>query len=271
MYDLHTHTYFSDGTASPTHLVEGAAAARLSLLGITDHDTTDGLREARHVAHRLGVPFICGTEIEATYDEKLHILGLGIDPNSPELCEMLDTQADRREERNERMLRMLEYAGYDIEKYYHRGYGCTTRTHIAMALVAGGYASSTGDAFRRFIGRDKPYYVHCDHPSMQETIDCIRSAGGVAVLAHPHKMRCDHRALFKSLKDCGLWGVEAYYADMPGEYTRYFKKLAEEFGLNITCGSDYHGRNRPEATLGCAWRDVPELAETYEVLRKLAI
>ena len=271
MYDLHTHSYYSDGTSSPEDLVRRASEAGLRLLGLTDHDTTAGIREALHEARYRRVPFLCGTEVEAAYGAKLHILGLGIDPYCHELHEMLEVQAGRRAERNERILDKLEADGIEVRKNYREGVGITTRTHIAAALVAGGYAHSSGDAFVRFIGRNSPYYVHCEHPTMQQTVECIREAGGVAVLAHPHKMRCDHRELVKSLKECGLWGIEVYYPGTTSENVEYFKGLARRYGLMITCGSDYHGRYRPEAALGCAWRNIPELEDTYDALRGYAI
>ena len=91
------------------------------------------------------------------------------------------------------------------------------------------------------------------------------------MLAHPHKMRCDHRELIMSLADCGLWGVEVYYPGTTDENMAFFKGLAAEFGLAVTCGSDFHGEFREGVTVGCAWREAPELEESYEVIKTLAV
>jgi len=271
MYDLHTHTYCSDGTDSPAELVNNAKKAGAELLALTDHDTMMGCNEAYAEAKRLELPFICGAEIEAEYSAKLHILGLGVDPDATCIVNMLKVQAERRIRRNEAMLIKLAEGGYDVRQYYREGRGCTTRTHIALALIRAGIAADNKQAFDCFIGRGGPFFVGCEHPAMRQVIDCITEAGGVAVLAHPHKMRCDHLELIKSLADCGLWGVEVYYPGTTEENIAYFKELAERFNLNVTCGSDYHGKNRPGVTIGCAWQELPELEKTYDFMKGLAI
>ena len=271
MYDLHSHTYYSDGTDSPSELIANAASAGIELLGVTDHDTMAGIPEAITAAAEHKLPLLCGAEIEAAFSEKLHILGLGVDPQARCIREMLSRQAERRQERNERMLDKLAQAGYDVRHCYIPGRGCTTRTHVAAALVRAGFAKDTADAFRRLIGRSSPLFVACEHPTMAETVACINEAGGVAVIAHPCKMRCDHAELIRELADCGLWGVEAYYPGFGEETTEYFVGLAKRFGLHVTCGSDYHGGYRPGSPLGCAWRDAEELAESYSILKELAI
>ncbi len=270
-YDLHTHTYYSDGTASPEELIHGAVSAGLSLVALTDHDTTEGVARARAAAAESRLPFLCGAEIEAEYCAKLHILALGVDIASPGLVNMLEIQEQRRCERNGRMLKRLAEAGYDAREFYRPSIGCTTRTHIANALIEAGFAVSIADAFTRLIGRYSPYFIACEHPTMRQVVECIMEAGGKAVLAHPHKMRCDHAELVKSLADCGLWGVEVYYPGTTEENIALFSSLARAHGLNITCGSDFHGDNRPEALLGCAWRNTPELEKSYEIIKELAV
>lgn len=272
MYDLHSHTYYSDGSYSPARLVAEAHRIGLELLGVTDHDTTSGLAEAAEQAKLLSLPLIRGVEIQADYaPAKLHILGLGIDPGAECISHMLGVQAERREVRNAAMLQKLAAAGMDVYRYYEKGRGCTTRTHVAAALVRAGFAESISDAFARLIGRNAPVSVSCKHPSMRETVECINEAGGVAVLAHPCKMRCDHRKLVEELADCGLWGIEAYYPGCDEDTIRFFSGLGREFGLQITCGSDCHGDFRPEAPLGCAWQSCEELDDTLEKLRRFAL
>ena len=266
MYDLHSHSDFSDGTMPPEKLMREAAAAGLNLVALTDHDTTRGVYRASARARELGIGFLKGVEVQAEYDDELHILGLGIDPQALKLHGILLLQDRRREERNERVLRLLEADGIYIRGYIPHTIGSVTRANLAAAMVSAGYCETIGQAFSDFLGRKGPYYVPQSHPSMPEVLEAIHEAGGVSVLAHPMKMRVDHRALIEAMKANGLWGVEAHYGSATDEQKEYFSALAKEYGLHVTCGSDFHGRNRPGISLGCSWRDIPELNETEREL-----
>ena len=268
MYDLHTHSDFSDGTFPPEKLIEDAKAKGLTLLALCDHDTISGLPRAEAAAERIGLPFIRGTELEAEYSDQLHILGLGIDPRGRKLSELIALHHARRLERNEKLLKKLADGGMDVYAYLDPGQGIPNKSHIGAALVRAGYCGSVTEAFKRFLGRGRPYHVAQEYPSLNEVLDAIHDAGGFSVLAHPMKMKCDHRALIREMKDNGLWGIEAYYSTATEEQTEYFLGLAGEFGLRPTCGSDFHGPHRPEAQLGCAWRDVKALAETELILKR---
>jgi predicted metal-dependent phosphoesterase TrpH len=268
MYDLHTHSDFSDGSLPPEKLIEEARAKRLTLLALCDHDSTAGLLRAGRAAAVLGVPFINGTEIEADFTAQLHILGLGVDPKGKKLKALMDLHAARRAERNERLLKKLADAGMDVYDHLPPVNGLPNKSVIAQALTAAGFCSSVGEAFDRFLSRGRPFDVRQEYPQMSVVLDAITDAGGLPVLAHPMKMDCDHRALISDMKERGLWGVEAYYSSASASQTRYFCSLAREFGLAVTCGSDFHGPHRPEAQLGCAWRDVPELIETEAFLKE---
>ena len=267
MYDLHTHSNFSDGSLPPEKLVEEARACGLTLLALCDHDSTAGLARAGRAAAVLGVPFINGTEIEADFTTELHILGLGVDPRGKKLSELMSAHALRRAERNEKLLKKLADAGMDVYDHIPPSNGQPNKSSVARALVDAGFCSSVPEAFDRFLKRGRPFDVRQEYPSMPEVMDAITDAGGLPVLAHPMKMACDHRALISDMTDRGLWGIEAYYSSAsPADVTRFIT-LAERYGLAVTCGSDFHGPHRPEARLGCAWRDVPELRETEEYLK----
>lgn len=266
MFDLHTHSNFSDGTLPPEKLIEEAAGAELTLVSLTDHDTAKGVPRARAAAARLGVPFLCGIELEAEYEDELHILGLGIDPFAPKLRGIVALQERRRAERNARVFDLLLRDGMDIRPFMPPTSGTVTRANLARAMADAGFALSVNDAFRSYLGRGRKYYVPQLHPQMPEILDAIRSAGGVSVLAHPMKMRVDHRKLIDAMKAEGLWGLEAYYGLEDCETVERFCGLAREYGLAVTCGSDFHGSNRPSVTLGCSWRDAAELDETESFL-----
>lgn len=266
MFDLHTHSNFSDGTLPPEKLIEEASNSGLTLMSLTDHDTALGVPRARAAANRLGLPFLCGIELEAECEDELHILGLGIDPFAPKLRGIVALQDRRRDERNERVFELLLRDGMDIRPFMPETSGTVTRANMARAMADAGFARSVNDAFRSYLGRGQRYYVPQLHPSMPQVVDAIRASGGVAVLAHPMKMKVDHRRLIEAMKAEGLWGVEAYYGNFDEETTAYFSALAKEFALRPTCGSDFHGSNRPGVTLGCSWRDTEELRVTEGLL-----
>lgn len=266
MYDLHTHSDFSDGTLPPEKLIKAAKFSGLTLVALTDHDTAAGVHRAAAAARAEGVPFLAGVEMEAEYEDQLHILGLGIDPEAPHISALTAVQAKRREVRNARVLELLRRDGMDAEPYLRATQGTVTRANIARALVDGGFVQSINEAFARLLGRGRPYYVPQQHPKMTEVLEAIREAGGVSVLAHPMNMRCDHERLIAQMADCGLWGVEAYYGAASRPAVDFFRGLAKRFGLYTTCGSDFHGGNRPGISLGCAWRDEQELCLTERLL-----
>ena len=266
MYDLHTHSNFSDGTLPPEKLIEEAKRAGLTLIALTDHDTAGGVPRARRAARLFSLPFLCGIEMEAECEDQLHILGLGIDPAAEHINALVSLQEARRKERNERVLELLEDDGMDVRPFLPPTEGTVTRANIARAMFEAGFALSISDAFLSYLGRGQRYYVRQQHPEMPEVLEAIREAGGVSVLAHPMNMRVDHEKLISEMAANGLWGVEAYYGDAPRSTVDNFRMLARRYGLYTTCGSDFHGANRPGITLGCAWRDDAELNETERLL-----
>lgn len=267
-FDFHTHSYYSDGTKAPGEVARLAKENGLAAFALTDHDTLAGLREAQAAADELDISFVPGLEFDIKSDFTLHILGLGVDRENAPLKYLVSMAQERREKRNDEMLKKLYEAGYDI--YYSRENvkGAYSRLHMALALVEKGFARDKTDAFRRFLTEGGIGYVTFGGTPRAAAIACIHSAGGVAVLAHPTKLKCDVHALVDSLAKLGLDGIEAYYPGTSDKERALYLSLCAQYGLFATAGSDFHGENRPEASLGCAWEDNKALESAWERLTR---
>lgn len=266
--DLHTHSAYSDGDLSPADIVRRAREAGVALLAVTDHDSMDGVAEALDAAEREGIAVAPGVEMDNRYDQELHILGLCVDPDHAPLRMELARAREQRIERNERILRQLSAAGYDVAPFLPPAQGVTTRLHIALALIRAGFANDTTDAFQRFLRRGTPGFVALKRPGPAHVIALLRQAGGIPVLAHPCHLRGNVHAIVQELVDLGIGGIEAYYTTSSPGQTALFSSLAAQHGLLVTCGSDFHGANRPAAQLGCAWAPVPALDQTRRTLMR---
>lgn len=265
-YDLHMHSNCSDGTLAPSELVYAAAEAGVQLMALTDHDGMDGVAEAQEAGPAAGVHVLAGVEFDCAWPHELHLLGLDLDAGNALLTEALAAARARRETRNDRILAQLKAAGYDIAPYLYSGGGSVTRLHIALALKDAGYADSVRDAFMRFLEEGRAGYVpgfreSCIPPA--EAIRVIHAAGGLAVWAHPMHARANLHTLTRTLKDAGLDGIEAYHPSASEGESELLVSLAAQHGLYATCGSDFHGANRPGVAIGCTWRDCAPLNETY--------
>lgn len=255
--DLHLHTTASDGTLSPEELVEQAKAAGISLLAVTDHDTAAGVLQAQTRGMELGVEVISGIEISA--DEQgmeLHILGYGLDPASERLEEMLDWVIRERSGRNEAVAARMRSDGIEVSvealEAAHPG-ATIGRPHFARVLVEQGRAHSVAGAFRDWLNPGKPYYLPRRRLSLAQAVETIRGSGGLPVLAHPLQYGCsgpELRALTERIAAVGIAGMEIYYTGYGREQRRELFALAQEFGLLVTGGSDFHGSNKPEIRLG---------------------
>lgn len=263
--DLHCHSTMSDGTCAPAAIVRMAAKAGIEILALTDHDTMAGVSEAMQTAEEQDMRLLPSVELDTESPFELHMLGLDVDPCSPNLQQALEDIQIRRRRRNARILDKLRDAGYDVASYLHESEGNTTRLHIAMALHEAGYAKSVTDAFRGFLSPGMPGYYAELRLTPVQAIDLIKKAGGISVLAHPCHIRSNPHQLVAELAEAGLMGLEAYYPASTLGQTETFLSLARQFGLLVTCGSDFHGRNREGNPLGCAWRDVACLNETAEL------
>jgi predicted metal-dependent phosphoesterase TrpH len=243
--DLHTHTIFSDGSYSPEELVAVAKKIGLHYLGITDHDTVDGVRHLYEngLYPGRGVNIIPGVELSANHPEKdIHIVGYNIDIYNEALLEMIDKIIEARWERFSAIIKILQTKKYDIREADVLKTAGTSRSigrsHIARTLVKIGAFKSVREAFDEMLGKGNPAYVPRYLPEVDEVIEVIHQAGGLAVLAHPKLVGDDE--LVESL--CSkLDGLEVYYpCHKPTEIQHYYL-LANRFNLLIAGGSDFHG------------------------------
>jgi len=271
--DLHLHSTASDGTISPEELAVKAAASRLDLVALTDHDTTAGLAAFLETCRKRSVPALTGVELSAEAPYTLHILGYGIDIHCLALEKHLTRLRDCRRERNEAIRLRLANLGYPLmtEEIEREAAGeVIARPHIARALVRRGYVSDLTTAFRRFLGREGAAYVPRRRLGVESCIQTIVDAGGVAVMAHPGQTRLDDddlAALLARLKDVGLWGLECYSSHHSAEERFRFLRLAGRLGLAPTAGSDFHGANGLVADLGV---DIDETCFPFRFLLELA-
>ncbi|NER00725.1 MAG: PHP domain-containing protein [Cyanothece sp. SIO2G6] len=246
MLELHAHTTYSDGTLSPTELVQSAARAGVRALAITDHDTIAGWDEAIATAQTLAQPLeiIPGVELSVTDGERsLHILGFYPDPNHfrPFLAERL---AGRRH-RAYLMVERLAELGYAIDaSLLPGGTGAAPgRPHIAQALVAAGYINHPQEAFDRWIGDGKPAYVPYDQLAVMDGLAALRAAGAIPVWAHPYLWHSPTtvEVMLPDMVAAGLMGLEVYHPTQTPSQQDRLTALCREWGLLKTGGSDYHG------------------------------
>lgn len=253
-FDLHCHSSLSDGTSSPTELVDLAIEAGLSGLSITDHDVIDGFVYAEEYAKEQKIKLLPGVEISCHYQnrESVHILGYAFNPKDLNFIEFCTLHQARRVKRAKEMLQRLTALGYPVtvEEVFLKDAPTKTigRPHIAQALIARGYCSSIQEAFQKFLGSKAPCYVAGERWSVQEAIDMIHKAGGLAVLAHPHLLRKE--SLIRQLLAFPFDGIEVYYARFSESECRRWLDIANSKKWYVTGGSDFHGGVKPESRLG---------------------
>lgn len=265
-FDLHTHSIVSDGTATPSEIVRTAAQKGIKLLALTDHDNMMGVSEAVEAGKQCGVPVLPAVEMDNEWRHELHIIGLDIDPNNPMFQKALEIARERRERRNKIIYSRLKEAGYDVQPLVGRPESVTTKLHIAHALIKAGFANDVRDAFARYLRPGMPGYYTEKRFTPQQVIELIHVADGLPVLAHPCHIRDNPHGLIRELYDMGLMGIEAYYPSSTPRQTDMYVSIARQYRLMVTCGSDFHGANRPGVEIGCAWQNVPALEQTYETL-----
>ena len=265
-FDLHTHSIISDGTVAPSEIVRTAARNGIKLLALTDHDSIMGVNEAIEASSECGLPFLPAVEMDNEWRHELHIIGLDIDPNNPMFLRALEIARDRRERRNKIIYSRLKEAGYDVQPFVNRPESMTTKLHIAHALIKAGYANDVRDAFQKYLRPGTVGYYTEPRFTPQQVIELIHIADGLPILAHPCHIRDNPHGLIRELYDMGLMGIEAYYPSSSPRQTEMYVSIARQYHLLVTCGSDFHGANRPGVEIGCAWRNVPALEQTYETL-----
>lgn len=263
--DLHTHSTASDGQYTPRELVEMAKKNELKMYALTDHDTVAGIEEARRRADELEVNFIPGIEISTRKGEEIHMLGLFINEQCSDLINACQNYRERRIGRGERICAFLKEKGIEISKEELRqiaGDASLGRPHFAKILQEKGIVRTRQEAFSRYLDTAE-FHRKTDgmKPAPEEAIEIIHRAGGLAVLAHPGLLKMGKRwqeSLIKELKEAGLDGIESFYNKHTHMQKKYYRKLAEQNGLMISCGSDFHGEKvKPSVNFGM------ELADEY--------
>lgn len=253
--DLHLHTTASDGVLQPEKLVELAFKRGLDVIAVTDHDTVDGILPALGEASSLkSISVIPGIEINTDVPRtEVHMLGYFIDFNNKELLRSLGELRDSRDVRAAKMIDKLGKLGMKIEweQLKHIAQDSPIgRPHVAQALVEAGYVHSSQEAFDKFIGRNSPAYVEHQKMTPLEVVKLIRSVGGIPVLAHPDNINGLENML-ADLKTVGLAGMEVYYNGYSDFVVERLLRLAVQYDLIPTGGSDYHGiKGRQETMIG---------------------
>lgn len=251
--DLHSHTSRSDGILTPLQLVQAASAAGIRLLAITDHDTLAGVRDLRRsAAIPAGLEVLPGIELNSVVSEpaqlgegEVHVLGIGVDPDDDELEEALARQRRSRRTRFERMVRRLRELDMPIDAALEQqppvdDDDALGRPRIARAMIAAGYATSVEDAFNRHLSKGRPAYVPRLGLNAVESIRAIRSAGGLASLAHFSEAP-EHVPFIRELMDAGLNGLEVYYRAFELPVVEAMRGVASDLRLVMTGGTDFHG------------------------------
>jgi predicted metal-dependent phosphoesterase TrpH len=272
--DLHAHTVHSDGTLTPTELVERAHAQGLGGLAVTDHDTTTALPEAHAVGERLGVEIFDGCEITARVPSGIvHILAYAFDDTDPGFSGLLERVRRGRDGRNQEILAKLEALGVPLtwEEVAALAHGSiVARPHFAQAMVARGYVDDLRDAFRSYLRDGGPAYARAEVPDAHEAIAAATGAGGVTVLAHPRSLKMVNRRgyemVLRDLKEAGLAGIEVHHPSHDEVRRTLFAGLAGALDLVPSGGSDFHGANKPYIELGVGDGTIDVHYDTWERL-----
>ena len=250
--DLHIHTYYSDGVFSPEKIVDTAIDVGLQAIAITDHDNVLAYDVAKNYLKEKGLEdkleIIRGIEVNTLYKNyEVHILGYFMNPENSDFQAMLKTQQQARIKQTKEIISLLakkegiKVKFEDIKKLVAEG-GSIGRPHIAKAITNAGGTANIMDAYAKYIHVDSPVYVQRKTVSPQDAVEIIYDAGGIPVIAHPHDIDIAE-TLIKELMNYGLRGIEAYHRKHSPACVEYFSSMAEELGLIVTGGSDFHTPN----------------------------
>ena len=283
--DLHTHTTASDGICTPTQLVEEAHQLNLRAVGITDHDTVQGVPEAKAVGSLKGVEVVPGVEISCSWQRKsIHLLGYYFELKESGITRLLERMRKGRVERLPKMLDKLRQLGIEInqeEVEAEAGGEAIGRPHLAQVMIRHGHVASFDEAFEKYLGYGRPAYAQRPRPTIAEGIRIILNAKGLPVIAHPFTIKAPIEELLLELCPLGLQGVEQrypyeYVSGRPKEWYEsiprrlaQLKQLADQYDLVLSGGSDYHGAIEGKAPLGSAhvpYRILQGLQDRYQEL-----
>jgi 3',5'-nucleoside bisphosphate phosphatase len=250
--DLHMHTTASDGTFTPEELVERVHHAGIRTMSVTDHDTMAAVERATRAAQAYGITVLPGIEITAVHGGKdVHVLAYFLPESAPGLQELLTTQRNNRVERAGEIARRLAALGAPIdmapliEGAARTGGKALARPQIARALIEAGHVATVAEAFERFLSEDGPAYVPHRGASPADVVQLIRAGGGLASMAHPGYTKKD--AIIPELVEAGLDAIEAFHSSHDSAAEARYVQLADELGVAVTGGSDYHGEGTRRA------------------------
>ena len=273
-YDLHCHSSASDGALSPTELVQRAQQPGVTVLALTDHDTTMGLAEAGSCAEKLGIRFINGIELSTNWQNKsLHILGLNIDPNYLPLATATLQLQKIRQERAKKIAEKLEkkrITGAFEAVQKAAGTGMITRSHFADFLLSQFHVSTQQEAFDRYLGKGKSAYVATEWADMTVAVNWITEAGGIAVLAHPLRYNLSAswmKRLLTAFKKAGGQGMEVITGRTNPDEIKLLTNYARQFELVGSVGSDFHNPSNPWLELGRLAPLPSDVPPVWELLR----
>lgn len=281
MIDLHAHTTKSDGTDSPLTLVKKAASSGITVLGITDHDSTAGWQEAIDSLHG-SLQLALGAEVSCLSQDgiSVHMLGLLFDGDNQPLQQLLSDSRDTRIPRMKKMIENLQGAGYEItleDVQAATPAGATVgRPHLADALVLKKIVKSRDEAFTDLLNNGSPFYVSHFAPTPEDSIRAIRAAGGVAIIAHPFASRRGQILTpdsFASLVAAGLNGIEVFHRDQSEDERNQLLAIAKELELAVTGSSDYHGTGKlnelgENTTSPAEWERLEAMADQRRVVQR---
>ncbi|MCD4742456.1 MAG: ribonuclease III [Desulfobacteraceae bacterium] len=276
MIDLHIHSTASDGSFSPSEILNLCLDAGIKAIALTDHDSIDGVKEVMKIGVPWPLEFITGVEISCEPlsnfpdNSSFHILGYGFDLGNKEMNSILEKLQIARSDRNPLIIQKLNDLGFDIsleEIEEISGDAQIGRPHIAQSMIERNFVASFDEAFDKYLNKGKKAYVDKYKVTCKEAIEAIHNAGGISVLAHPGLIKDSKNysieKLIKDLKKFGLGGIEAYYTSHTHEQTTNFITLAEEQGLIITGGSDFHGSLNQGVNIGTGRGELVVFDEIY--------
>lgn len=257
IFDLHSHTHFSDGRLSPADLFARARERKVGVLAVTDHDTIAGLAFAQEAAHKEGVALVPGVEFSAAWGKvNVHVLGLCIDPGSDHLQTSVKSQEEARSRRSLAIAERLEKVGVADALEGARAFAgdaIVGRPHFAQFLVAQGKVKNINAAFKKYLGTGKSADVKYEWPDMDEAIRWIHAGGGLAVLAHPAKYELTRTKMCRLIGDFAAQGgdaVEVINGRQENRLTEDLARITQGLGLYASCGSDFHFPDQPWQELG---------------------
>jgi predicted metal-dependent phosphoesterase TrpH len=271
--DLHTHSTYSDGSCTPTEIIEQAKALSLSAVALTDHNTIGGAREFAQAASEYGVEAVVGVEMSVGYGEKeIHMVGLFVSEEKyGQINEYLENIQLKKDIASYELYKALKAAGYDInyERIVSAGkMGSVNRVHFANELIRCGYISTIAEGFEGVLSEKHGFYKPAPRPDAFDVIEFFCGLGITPILAHPFlNLTYDElRTFLPKAKAHGLAAIETNYSTFTAEQTATAHALAEEFGLLKSGGSDFHGANKPNIALGIGLGDLRVPVEYYTTL-----